>query len=78
MTAASAQSPGQSQGRAIAAFVLVTLIWGSTWLVIKDQISAVPASWAVTWRFAMAAAGMFLLAAVRRGEVSMRGPSPDG
>lgn len=66
MTAASAQSPGQSQGRAIAAFVLVTLIWGSTWLVIKDQISAVPASWAVTWRFAMAAAGMFLLAALRR------------
>lgn len=66
MTAASAQSPGQSQARAIAAFVLVTLIWGSTWLVIKDQISAVPASWAVTWRFAMAAAGMFLLAAIRR------------
>lgn len=66
MTAAAAHSPGQSQARAIAAFVLVTLIWGSTWLVIKDQISAVPASWAVTWRFAMAAAGMFLLAAVRR------------
>ncbi|MFM5955305.1 MAG: DMT family transporter [Novosphingobium sp.] len=56
----------QSQARAIGAFVLVTLIWGSTWLVIKDQISAVPASWAVTWRFTLAAAGMFLLAALRR------------
>ncbi len=38
-----------SQARAVAAFVLVTLIWGSTWLVIKDQISStVPTSWAVT------------------------------
>lgn len=54
-----------SQARSIAAFVLVTLIWGSTWLVIKDQISAVPPAWAVTWRFALAAAGMFLLALVR-------------
>lgn len=55
-----------SQARAIAAFILITLIWGSTWLVIKDQISAVPPAWAVTWRFALAALGMFLLAAVRR------------
>ncbi|MFM2300768.1 MAG: hypothetical protein RLZZ84_504 [Pseudomonadota bacterium] len=60
------QAQGQAQARAVAAFVLVTLIWGSTWLVIKDQISAVPASWAVTWRFVLAAAGMFALAAVRR------------
>lgn len=56
-----------SQARAVAAFVLVTLIWGSTWLVIKDQISStVPASWAVTWRFVVAAAGMFVLALARR------------
>ena len=55
-----------SQARSIAAFILVTLIWGSTWLVIKDQINAVPPAWAVTWRFALAALGMFLLALVRR------------
>lgn len=61
----SAAAP-QSQARAIAAFILITLIWGSTWLVIKDQISAVPPAWAVTWRFALAALGMFALAAVRR------------
>ena len=59
-------APQASQARAIAAFILITLIWGSTWLVIKDQISAVPSAWAVTWRFALAALGMFLLAAVRR------------
>ena len=59
-------SAATSQARSIAAFILVTLIWGSTWLVIKDQISAVPPAWAVTWRFALAALGMFALALVRR------------
>lgn len=52
--------------RAIGAFVLVTLIWGSTWLVIKDQIGAIPGPWAVTYRFTLAAAGMFVLATLRR------------
>ena len=52
--------------RGVASFILVTLIWGSTWLVIKDQISSVPASWSVTWRFALAALAMFLLVIIRR------------
>ncbi len=51
-----------SRSRSIAAFILVTLIWGSTWTVIRDQISVVPAQWSVTWRFALAALGMALLA----------------
>jgi drug/metabolite transporter (DMT)-like permease len=44
-------------------FLLVALIWGSTWFVIKDQLAAAPPSWSVTYRFAIAAAGMFALAA---------------
>ena len=59
--------------RSIAAFILVTLIWGSTWSVIKDQISVVPAQWSVTWRFALAALGMALLARWR-GENLRLGP----
>ena len=51
---------------AAAAFILVALIWGSTWLVIKDQISVVPAGWSITWRFAGATVGMFALAMARR------------
>jgi drug/metabolite transporter (DMT)-like permease len=47
-------------------FALTALIWGSTWLVIKDQVGTVPPSWSVTWRFMLAAAGMFALAAIRR------------
>lgn len=61
---ASAAAP--SQARNFAAFAALTLIWGSTWLVIKDQISAVPIGWTVTWRFALAALGMVALALVRR------------
>lgn len=45
-------------------FLLVALIWGSTWLVIKDQLDAAPPSWSVTYRFAIATVGMFLLAAM--------------
>lgn len=47
-------------------FLLVALIWGSTWLVIKDQIGSVSPSWSVTWRFAAASIGMAALALVRR------------
>jgi drug/metabolite transporter (DMT)-like permease len=52
--------------RILIPFVFVTLVWGSTWLVIKDQIGSVPPSWSVTWRFALAALGMIVLALVRR------------
>ncbi len=52
-------------------FLLVSLIWGSTWLVIKGQLGSVPPSWSVTYRFVAAAAGMFLLALVLRQNLRM-------
>ncbi len=51
---------------AVIPFLLVALIWGSTWLVIKDQISTVPPGWTVTWRFLLASIGMVILAQFRR------------
>ena len=45
-------------------FLLVALIWGSTWYVITGQISEVPPSWSVAYRFAMATPAMFALALV--------------
>ena len=66
---------GRSQARTIGAFILVTLIWGSTWLVIKDQISEVPPSWTVTWRFVVAAIGMFALALLRRDSLRLSRPA---
>ncbi len=49
----------------LIAFAVVSVVWGSTWIVIKDQISAVPPGWTITWRFAVATAGCFALALLR-------------
>ncbi len=57
--------------RILIPFVFVTLVWGSTWLVIKDQIGNVPPSWSITWRFALAAVGMTVLALVRRESLKL-------
>jgi drug/metabolite transporter (DMT)-like permease len=42
-------------------FGIVTLIWGSTWLVIKTQLGVVPVSWSVAWRFLLGGSVMMLL-----------------
>jgi drug/metabolite transporter (DMT)-like permease len=47
-------------------FALITLIWGSTWLVIKDQIATVPASWSIAYRFAIGGAAMLAWAWMRK------------
>ncbi|MGN6689361.1 MAG: DMT family transporter [Sphingopyxis sp.] len=52
--------------RVLVPFALVTLIWGSTWIVITGQLGVVPPSWSVTYRFAVAAGAMFAFAAIRR------------
>lgn len=61
-----AAEPSFLTPRIFIPFLIVSLIWGSTWLVIRDQISIVPASWSVTYRFAIAGVGMFILALVMR------------
>lgn len=55
-------SEGFRSPRVLASFVLISLIWGSTWIVIKDQLGAVPPSWSVTYRFVIAGAAMFAFA----------------
>jgi drug/metabolite transporter (DMT)-like permease len=63
---ALAPEPGLLAPRVLVPFLIVSLIWGSTWLVIRDQLGTVPASWSVTYRFAVAAIGMFALTAIMR------------
>lgn len=54
-----AASPPQSTRLAILVpFAIVTIIWGSTWIVIRDQLGHVPASWSVTYRFLIAGVAM--------------------
>ncbi|TRW15287.1 DMT family transporter [Glacieibacterium frigidum] len=50
----------------VAQFVALSLIWGSTWLVIKDQIGDVPVEWSVSYRFLVAGGAMALLCVVLR------------
>ena len=52
-------------------FLVVALIWGTTWYVITGQIGEVPPSWAVTYRFAIATPAMFALALVLRHSLRM-------
>jgi drug/metabolite transporter (DMT)-like permease len=56
-------------------FIVITLIWGSTWLVIRDQLGVVPPSWSVTWRFLIASLVMFGWAAATRAPLSLPRPA---
>ena len=46
-------------------FIVFTGIWGSTWIVIRDQLGSVPPQWSVSYRFVIAAVAMFILAKVK-------------
>jgi drug/metabolite transporter (DMT)-like permease len=54
--------------------MVTSIIWGSTWLVIRDQLGTVPTTWSVTYRFIVAAIGMFLLALVMRQPLKIDRP----
>jgi len=46
-------------------FIIFTAIWGSTWIVIRDQLGPVPPQWSVTYRFLIATAAMALVAVIK-------------
>ncbi len=65
--------PSPASVRTAAAFILVALIWGSTWLVIKHQVTGAPASWTIAWRFVFACPCMFVLALWRGDSLRLSG-----
>ena len=52
--------------RVLLQFAICTLIWGSTWIVIRTQLGTVPPSWSVAYRF-LAAGAMMALYCVATG-----------
>ncbi|MFM7028164.1 MAG: DMT family transporter [Chakrabartia sp.] len=60
--------------RVLIPFLVVTLIWGSTWFVIRSQIADVPASWSVTYRFLIAGLVMLATAAFNGQRVRFTWP----
>ena len=65
MTGVSAR-PQSTRLAILVPFAIVTLIWGSTWLVIRDQVGLVPPGWSVAYRFAFAGLVMAAYAIARR------------
>ncbi len=57
----------------IVPFAVFTLIWGSTWIVIRDQLGTVPPQWSVAYRFVIAAAAMALLAGIKGERMRLDG-----
>jgi drug/metabolite transporter (DMT)-like permease len=52
--------------RVFIPFIIITLIWGSTWIVIRDQLGPVPPTWSVTYRYIIASAAMFAYALFKK------------
>lgn len=64
-------SEAPAGARALLPFALITLIWGSTWLVIRDQLGIVPPSWSVTYRFLVASVAMIGFALATRTPLTL-------
>ena len=58
--------PNSSRLGILIPFGIVTLIWGSTWLVIRDQLGVVPPSWSVSYRFLVGGITMAIYALAKR------------
>ncbi len=52
--------------RVLIPFTVATVIWGSTWFVIRDQLGVVPPTWSVAYRFFIGSAAMFAWALMTR------------
>ena len=52
-------------------FIIYTGIWGSTWIVIRDQLGPVPPQWSVAYRFIIAATAMAAVAWWRGDELRL-------
>jgi len=64
-------NPASTRLAVLVPFAIVTLVWGSTWFVIRDQVTSVPVSWSVTYRFLVAGTGMAILALIRRERLAL-------
>lgn len=57
--------------RVLVPFIVATVIWGSTWFVIRDQLGVVPPTWSVAYRFLIGGAAMFIWAVMTRAPLKI-------
>ncbi len=67
------QQPSFLSPRILVPFLTITLIWGSTWFVIRGQIAEVPASWSVTYRFLLGGLAMLAVARINGQRIRFTG-----
>lgn len=64
-------APPSTRLAVLIPFGIVTLIWGSTWIVITGQLGVVPLSWSVAYRFTIGGLTMLAYAAWKRETVTL-------
>ncbi len=62
----SEPAPQSTRLAILIPFAIVTLIWGSTWIVITGQLGTVPPTWSVTYRFLIGGIAMLIWAVATR------------
>ncbi len=67
----SGAAGGLRDPKVLLPFILITLIWSSTWIVIKGQLGPVPPIWSVAYRFLIASAAMFAIARIGGGGIAL-------
>src|SRR3569832_2257667 len=68
----SEKRPGERLRDVAIPFAIFTIIWGSTWIVIRGQLGTVAPQWSVAYRFVIATAAMAIVARWK-GESLSRG-----
>ena len=59
---ATPAEPARIDASIVVPFMIFTGVWGSTWIIIRDQVGIVPPQWSVAYRFMIAAVAMALVA----------------
>jgi len=66
-----AAEPQLSRAAIIVSFIIFTGIWGSTWIVIRDQLGTVAPQWSVAYRFLIAACAMIAFARLQGASLKL-------
>ncbi|MBX3430918.1 MAG: EamA family transporter [Hyphomonadaceae bacterium] len=70
-TTPTAESPQRTQWIDLAAIVVCTLAWGTTWFAITKQLGVVDPVVSIAYRFALAAALLFAWGTLRRERLTL-------
>lgn len=71
MTAPAVPSPSSPDVRSLTSVAICSLIWGTTWYAITLQLGVVDPSASVAYRFAIAAACLFLFCWLRKEPIAL-------